>query len=192
VVAAAEGGAEGDGSEAVDEASDAQARLIAARISGVQVVCIYAPNGQSLDSPAFQYKLRWYSRLSKWLAARPDRSRTVLCGDFNIAPADIDVWDPVLWSGQTLASPREREALKGLMDANGLMDVFREQHPEPGRYSWWDYRQLGFPKNRGLRIDYLLVDAELKAACTGTEIDREARKGKQPSDHAPVWAELQI
>lgn len=172
--------------------ADAQSRLVAARVGGVNVVCIYAPNGQSVDSPAYQYKLEWYARLSRWLAARSDRSRTVLCGDFNIAPADIDVFDPALWAGQVLASPPEREALKVLMDANGLADVFREKHPEPGRYSWWDYRQLAFPKNRGLRIDYLLLDAELKGACTAADIDREARKGKLPSDHAPVWAELAV
>ncbi len=167
---------------------DEQARVIAATCGGLRVVGVYAPNGQAVDSPAYQYKLEWYARLGRFLAAQPAAGGLLLCGDMNVAPEPIDTWDPQLWDGQTLFTVREREALKASLAPAKLVDLFRLKHPEPGRYSWWDYRQLAFPKNHGLRIDHVFVDPTLVPRCTGVDIDREARKGKQPSDHAPVWA----
>jgi len=170
---------------------DEQARVIAATVEGIHVVGCYAPNGQALESPAYVYKLEWYAKLSKWLQATFKQGEPLLlCGDLNVAPEAIDVWDPALWEGQTLASPKERAALKETMEANQLQDLFRVKHPGDQRFSWWDYRMLGFPKNHGLRIDHILVNQPLVERCTQIEIDREARKGKQPSDHAPVWAEF--
>jgi exodeoxyribonuclease-3 len=170
---------------------DEQARVIAATVQGVHVVGVYAPNGQSVDSPAYGYKLEWYGKLNRWLKATfPAGEPLLVCGDLNVAPDVIDVWDPALFEGQTLFTDQERAALKAVQDDNALVDLFRTKHPEPGRYSWWDYRQLGFPKNHGLRIDHVLVNAPLVARCTAVDIDREARKGKLPSDHAPVWAEF--
>lgn len=168
---------------------DEQSRVIAATVGGVRVVNLYAPNGQSLDSPAYAYKLEWYRRLTRWLQGA--RGPVLVCGDFNVAPADLDTWDPSLWNGQTLASAPERAAFATLLEQNHLVDLFRVKRPgEPGRFSWWDYRAGAFHKNQGLRIDHILVDAPLQSRCTAVDIDREARKGQQPSDHAPVWAEF--
>ncbi len=167
---------------------DEQSRLIAATWRGIRVVGLYAPNGQSLASPAYRYKLDWYAKLNRWLASQP--GPLFVCGDFNVAPEDADTWDPALWQGQTLASAPEREAFAELKARHGLVDLFREKHPEPARFTWWDYRAGAFHKNQGLRIDHLLVSPELAARCTAVDVDREARKGKLPSDHAPVWAEF--
>ncbi len=173
-----------------DGVEDPHCRLIAATIGGVRILCLYAPNGQSVSSPAYVYKLEWYGRLRRYLDERAKPSEPLLlCGDFNVAPEPIDVHDPRVWEGQTLFSEPERAALRHLR-AFGLHDTFRKHHPQDNRFSWWDYRLLAFPKNRGLRIDYLLVTEPLLARCTASDIDREMRKGKQPSDHAPVWAEL--
>ncbi len=173
-----------------DDSSDGQARIISASVQGIRVISLYAPNGQSVDSPAFQFKLEWFERLRRHLDGRYQPEQPlVVCGDFNVAPEARDVHDPVLWEGQTLFTLREREALKRICDF-GLVDTFRKHHPEEGRFSWWDYRMLAFPKNRGLRIDHLYATAPLAGRCSGANIDREARKGAQPSDHAPVWAEF--
>lgn len=167
---------------------DEQARLICGTVDGVTIVNLYAPNGQSVDSEAYQYKLEWYSRLSRWLEPKA-QGELLVCGDFNVAPEAIDTWDPALWDGQTLFTSRERSALKQVMEHNRLVDLFRAKHPgEAGRFSWWDYRAGAFHKNQGLRIDHLLVTQRLVERCTEVDIDREARKGSQPSDHAPVWA----
>ncbi len=167
---------------------DGEARVLAATVRGTRVLSVYAPNGQSVDSPAYQGKLAFYARLRRALDGRYRAEPSlVLCGDFNVAPEERDVWDPVLWEGQTLFSLPERAALKEVV-AFGLEDTFRMHHPEPGRYSWWDYRMLGFPKNHGLRIDAIYANKALAARCEAADIDREARKGKLPSDHAPVWA----
>lgn len=165
---------------------DEQARLIAGTIDGVRVVTVYAPNGQALGTPAYQYKLEWYAKLSRWLHSV--KGPLLVCGDFNVAPGDLDTWAPALWQGQTLASPKEREAYASLVKTNSLTDLLRLKHPEGGVYSWWDYRAGAFHKNQGLRIDHVLVSADLAARCEEAEVDREARKGPQPSDHAPVWA----
>jgi exodeoxyribonuclease III len=167
---------------------DGEARVLGATVRGTRVLSIYAPNGQSVDSPAYQGKLAFYARLRRALDGRyRPEAPLVLCGDFNVAPEERDVWDPVLWEGQTLFSLPERAALKEVV-AFGLEDTFRRHHSEPGRYSWWDYRMLGFPKNRGLRIDAIYATRSLAERCEAADIDREARKGKLPSDHAPVWA----
>lgn len=173
-----------------DGVDDSHSRLIAATVNGVRVLSVYAPNGQEVDSPAYQYKLEWYARLRRYLDARHKPGEPlVLCGDWNVAPEDIDTWDPALWEGQTLFTVRERTALKHLC-AFGLTDTFRELHPTEQRFSWWDYRMLAFPKNKGLRIDHIFATAPMAERLVAADVDREARKGKQPSDHAPVWAEF--
>jgi exodeoxyribonuclease-3 len=113
----------------------------------------------------------------------------VLCGDWNVAPAEQDVWDVKLWEGQTLFTQKEKDALAQVL-AFGLTDTFRHLHPDVQQFSWWDYRMLAFPKNRGLRIDHIYASAPLLPRVVGAGVDREARKGQQPSDHAPVWVEL--
>jgi len=174
-----------------DGAEDPQARVIAATCDGIRVVSVYAPNGQSVDSPAYVQKLEWYGRLRRYLDRRhTPRDALVLGGDWNVAPEDIDVYDPAAWEGQTLFSAPEKAALKALVDF-GLVDTFRRLHPDVQKFSWWDYRMLAFPKNRGVRIDHLYATEPLAATCVANDVDREARKGKQPSDHAPVWAQFE-
>jgi exodeoxyribonuclease-3 len=173
-----------------DDVDDAQARVIAATVNGVRVVSVYAPNGQAVDSPAYVYKLEWYTRLRRYLDTRHQPNEPmVLCGDWNVAPEPIDTHDPALWEGQTLFTLRERDALQRLC-AFGLTDTFRKLHPGEQKFSWWDYRMLAFPKNRGLRIDHILATAPVVERLTVADVDREERKGKLPSDHAPVFVEL--
>jgi len=158
----------------------------------VRVVSIYAPNGQAVGAPAYAYKLAWYGRLTKCLREKEGAiERVVICGDFNVAPNDEDVHDPALWRGAIMCSDDERAAFRVLCEV-GLADTLRLHHPEPGIFSWWDYRMLSFPKNRGLRIDAILAGRELAAKCSNAGVDREMRKGKDPSDHAPVWAEFDV
>jgi exodeoxyribonuclease-3 len=174
-----------------DDAPLAEARMIAARCDGVRVVSIYAPNGREVDSIHYAAKLDWFERLAKWLAANnsPDDA-LVIGGDFNVAPADIDVWDPKAAHGGTHVSPAERAAFQKLCDW-GLVDAYRAQHADSDRYSWWDYRAGNFHKNIGMRIDQLLASAPLMPRVVWSEIDRETRKGKPtPSDHAPVVIDL--
>lgn len=171
-----------------DEEDNPQARVIAATIGDVRVYSIYAPNGQAVGLPAYDYKLKWYGRLRKCLQTNEtDSSGLVVCGDFNVAPQDEDIYDPALWRGAIMCSDGERAAFRALCDA-GLIDTLRIHHPEPGLFTWWDYRMLAFPKNRGLRIDAVLANKTLADRCTGAGIERELRKGKEPSDHAPIWA----
>lgn len=172
-----------------NEEEDPQARVLAATIGEVRVFCVYAPNGQAVGSPAYDYKLRWYARLTRALTNEGQISRTLLCGDFNVAPADEDVHDPKLWEGAIMCSAGEREVFQALCGV-GLSDSLRLLHQENGLFSWWDYRMLSFPKNKGLRIDAILAGSDLAARCTAAGIDREMRKGPEPSDHAPVWAEF--
>ncbi len=170
---------------------DEQARLVAARVSGVHVVGLYAPNGQEVDSEAYRYKLEWYRRLTRFLPTRfAPTERAVVCGDFNVAPTDLDVWDPRLFHGQTLFTAPERAAFEELKVACGLVDAVRLKRAEAGLFSWWDYRMSGFKKNRGLRIDHLLVTAPVAQSLQDAGVDKQAREGKQPSDHAPVWIEF--
>jgi exodeoxyribonuclease-3 len=171
-----------------DEVVDPQARVIAATINEVRVFSIYAPNGQAVGSPAYQYKLNWYRRLRDCITneTSPD---IVVCGDFNVAPEDIDVYDAQLWRGAIMASEGERAAFRQLF-GTGLRDTLRIHHKESGLFSWWDYQMRGFEKNRGLRIDAVLASENLARKCTASGIDIEMRKGKEPSDHAPVWADF--
>ena len=178
----------------VDEGGDSQpeceARMIAATCGAVRVISIYAPNGREVDSPFYQAKLAWFAKLAGWIERHSPADAIVLAGDFNVAPTDADVWDPALCHGGTHVSPAERSAFARLCDW-GLVDAYRAAHPEPERYSWWDYRAGHFHKNFGMRIDHCLVSRGLAPRVVWAEIDREARKGKPiPSDHAPVVIDL--
>ncbi len=177
-------------SEARDDEPGAEARMIAATCGGIRVVSLYAPNGRALETPFYAAKLAWYGRLLAWLetAASPDEP-LVLGGDLNIAPTDLDVYDPAAYVGTTHTSGPERAAFKALLDW-GLVDAFRLHHPEGGRYTWWDYRAGNFHKGLGMRIDHLLVTRSVAARVTGAEVDRDARKGPTPSDHAPMWIDI--
>jgi exodeoxyribonuclease-3 len=171
-----------------DGEPDADARVISALVGGVRVICVYVPNGGDLESDKYPYKLAWYGRLRRSL----DRTATpatplVLCGDMNVTTDDADVWSPEAWAGQIHCSAPERAALAELT-AFGLVDTFREHTPAGGVYSWWDYRGVSLFKNQGLRIDYVYATAPLAAKCSACTIDREARKGHDASDHAPVIA----
>jgi exodeoxyribonuclease-3 len=177
--------------DAGDDEPLAEARMIAAVCGGVRVVSVYAPNGRVVGSPFYAAKLAWFDRLSTWLekAATP-ADPLVVGGDLNVAPADIDVWDPRACHGGTHVSPPERDAFARLCRW-GLVDAYRRLHPEPGRYTWWDYRAGMFHKNFGMRIDHLLVSEPLAKRTVAAEIDREARKGKPiPSDHAPLVIDI--
>ena len=173
-----------------DGGDDSQCRLITARTAGVRVASVYVPNGGELGSDKYAFKLAWLARLAGWLArtARPDEP-LVLAGDFNVAPRESDVAYPDAWRETVLFHESVRAAL-GPVLAWGLRDVLAEKIPEGGVYSWWDYRQLAFPRGDGLRIDLVLATAPVAARCERAWVDREARKGKQPSDHAPVLVEL--
>ncbi len=173
-----------------DEADDPQARLIAAEIDATHIVSAYVPNGHVVGSDKYRYKLDWMERLRDYLNRRFDPSgRLVLCGDFNVAPDDLDVANPESWAGSVLCHQDARDALDNIRRW-GFTDVFRQHHPEGGIYSWWDYRMLAFPKNDGLRIDHVFATEPLAGRCTSAGIDREERKGHKPSDHAPVIAQF--
>ncbi|MDB4987195.1 MAG: xth [Myxococcaceae bacterium] len=174
-----------------DGVEETDARLISVRIARTRVICCYVPNGQALDSPKWPYKLAWLDRLRDYLAQHHPREQLLVCGDFNIAPEARDCFDPEGMREDVLCHPLVRERWRALL-ALGLVDTFRQHVGDPGKYSWWDYRMLGFPKGRGLRIDFILADAQLARACTGATIDRDERKGKLPSDHAPVIAEFTV
>ena len=173
-----------------DEVVDPQARVIAATVSNIQVFSVYAPNGRAVGSPAYDYKINWYGRLRACLS-KEESADLIVCGDFNVAPEDVDVHDPELWRGAIMCSNGERTAFRQLCEGS-LKDTLRLHHKEGGLFSWWDYRMLSFPKNRGLRIDAILASKALAKRCTTAGIDREMRKGKEPSDHAPVWAEFDL
>jgi exodeoxyribonuclease-3 len=177
--------------EVGDDQPLAEARMISAVCGGVRVVSLYAPNGRVLDSPFYHAKLAWFDRLARWLAeAREPGEALALGGDYNVAPTDADVWDPIACHGGTHVSDPERAAFAKLCGW-GLIDIYRLRRPEPGRYTWWDYRAGNFHKNFGMRIDHLLVTKSLAARTVSAEIDREARKGKPiPSDHAPLLIDL--
>jgi exodeoxyribonuclease-3 len=172
------------------EEPDAARRLIAGTVGGIRVVCVYVPNGQAVGSEKFTYKLEWMESLAKFLksSASPE-DPLILLGDFNVAPEDRDVHFPDAWRGGVLFHPEEQKRLKKI-EKWGLFDLFRKHHEEGGFYSWWDYRQLAFPKNDGLRIDLVLGTKPVLDRSKDCKIDRNERKGKSPSDHAPVIAEL--
>ena len=169
---------------------DEQQRIIAATISGLRIVCAYIPNGQSVGSDKYEYKLRWLDGLINWLTSElQQHPKLALLGDYNIAPEDADVHDPAAWEGQVLVSEPERAAFKKLCALN-LQDAFRLFPQAEKLYSWWDYRQMAFRRNRGMRIDHILLSPPLSAICTACEIDKLPRKWEQPSDHTPVIATL--
>jgi exodeoxyribonuclease III len=170
----------------------AEARAIGATCGGVRVWSLYIPNGRELGDPHLAYKLDWLARLREagagWLATDP-AAQVALMGDWNIAPQDDDVWSMAYYEGKTHVSAPERAAFAGVVDA-GFTDPVRPLAPGPGVYTYWDYTQLSFPKKRGMRIDFALCSPALAARVTGALIDREERKGKGPSDHAPVILDL--
>lgn len=171
---------------------DEHRRLVAGTVNGVRVICAYFPNGQAPDSDKFQYKMRWLDALSDWLGEIiAQYPHTALAGDFNIAPADADVCDPVAWKDQIHCTQQEREKLAALL-GHGMVDTFRLFDQPPKLYSWWDYRNLAFRRNQGLRIDLVLASKALAEKCKRAWIDKAPRKNEQPSDHAPVIAEFEL
>jgi exodeoxyribonuclease-3 len=168
-----------------------EARMLAATVDGIRLVSLYAPNGRIVGSPFYSGKLDWFARLRRWLDETADPSASVvLGGDLNVAPTDADVWDAAAVHGGTHVSEPERAAFRSLLDW-GLVDAYRSRRPEPGRFTWWDYRAGNFHKNLGMRIDHLLVSAPVAERVVWAEIDREARKGPPiPSDHAPLVVDL--
>jgi exodeoxyribonuclease-3 len=175
----------------IPDFADDQKRVLSATVNGTRVVCAYVPNGQSVDSDKYQYKLRWLAAFERWLAgALVQHPRLAVLGDYNIAPEPRDVHDPQLWEGQVLFSEPEREAFGRLL-ALGLKDGFR-LFPQPEKsFTWWDYRMNAFKRKMGLRIDHILLSPALAARCTACTIDLAPRTLERPSDHAPVVAELE-
>lgn len=169
---------------------DEQKRILAATVEDMRVICAYIPNGQSVDSEKYQYKLQWLAALHDLLDAElRDNPEVALLGDYNIAPEARDVHDPAAWEGKVLFSEPEKEAFKR-MQALGFTDSYRLFEQPEKSFSWWDYRMLGFRRNAGLRIDHILLSEPLAKRCTACTIDRVPRKWEQPSDHAPVIATL--
>jgi exodeoxyribonuclease-3 len=174
-----------------DGVSDPEARLISARTSVARVVSAYVPNGKTVGSDKWIYKLEWLRRLRGYLGRTADPAQAlVLCGDFNVAPEDRDVARVEQWKDTVLCHEEARARLREIV-AWGLVDAIRLHHAGDGPYSWWDYRMLGFPKNNGLRIDHILATRPLAERCAEAYVVRDERKGKQPSDHAPVVAVFQ-
>ncbi|HQR55252.1 MAG TPA: exodeoxyribonuclease III [Burkholderiaceae bacterium] len=171
---------------------DPQKRLISATVGGIRVVCAYFPNGQSVGSEKYDYKLRWIAALNAWLRTElAQHPQVALAGDFNIAPEDRDVHDPKAWAGQVLFSEPEKQAFRDLI-ALGFVDSFRLFEQPERSYTWWDYRMQAFRRKMGLRIDHVLLSTALAPHCTACSIDVEPRRREQPSDHAPVIATLSI
>jgi len=166
---------------------DSEARLIGATCGGIRMYSCYVPNGRALDNPHYVYKLEWLAKLRDLLARRDPDQHIVVGGDFNVAPQDIDCYDPSVFVGATHVSEPARAALRAI-EATGLVDLTRRLNPTEPCYSWWDYRSGSFRRAWGLRIDLLYVDEALATSATTSYVDREARKGDKPSDHAPVVA----
>ena len=172
----------------IPDFADVQKRVLAATVEGIRIICVYIPNGESVESDKYQYKLTWLAALHAWLQEEMKRHpKLVLLGDYNIAPEDRDVHDPVAWAGKVLCSVPERAAFKGMQQL-GLRDAFRLFEQAEKSYSWWDYRMMGFRRNHGMRIDHILISKAL--ACSACIIDKAPRKLERPSDHTPVWAEI--
>jgi len=169
---------------------DVQKRLIAATYGDLRIICAYVPNGEHVDSEKYIYKLEWLSQLNCFLQQqRACYGKMALLGDFNIAPEDRDVYDPEAWRGQVLCSEPERQAFRGLLDT-GFIDSFHLFEQPEKIYTWWDYRMMAFRRNRGLRIDHILLSHEIADGCTTWQVDKVPRKLERPSDHAPVLVEL--
>jgi len=170
---------------------DPQRRILIATINNIRIANLYVPNGSSVGSDKYHYKLEWFDKLTTFLKQQIVKyPQLIALGDFNIAPEDRDVHDPVLWEGQVLVSEPERTALRNLLNL-GLQDTFRCFNQEPGHYSWWDYRAAAFRRNLGLRIDHILTSTTLMSKCVTCEIDKTPRQWERPSDHAPVIATYQ-
>ncbi|MDX1593246.1 MAG: exodeoxyribonuclease III [Gammaproteobacteria bacterium] len=171
---------------------DPQRRCLAATVSGVRVIDVYVPNGSEVGSEKYAYKLDWLARFAEHLervvAGHP---RLLVAGDFNVAPADLDVHDPDLWRDKVLCSAPEREALDALR-ACGLVDLFRELHADAPGFSWWDYRMNAYRRKRGLRIDLVLASRAMAESCTACRVDTAPRGLEKPSDHAPVVARFDL
>ncbi|MCK6547248.1 exodeoxyribonuclease III [Myxococcota bacterium] len=173
-----------------DDPPDAEKRIIAATIDGVRVVSVYVPNGQNVGGEKYTYKLEWYRRLRRWLeeTSSPD-APLVVCGDYNVAPSDLDVFDPIGMKGQLLASDAEREAFRHLQGF-GLVDALRHVDPSTKRFTWWDYRAGGWERNLGLRIDHFLVTKPIVDRIASVTVDHAMRGKERASDHVPVILEL--
>jgi exodeoxyribonuclease III len=175
-----------------EDAEDSQKRLIAATIGGIRVVNTYIPNGSELWTDKFKFKLDWLQRLRRMFDDDYELSQNVLlCGDFNVAPDPLDVWNPAAWEGHIHFSRPERAAIH-FVKQWGFVDVFRQMNGDVREYSWWDYRAGAFQRNQGLRIDHIWTSPALAEKCTGVWIDREPRKQEKPSDHTPVVAEFKL
>jgi exodeoxyribonuclease-3 len=169
---------------------DEQKRVIAATVAGVRVIDVYVPNGQTVGSEKYEYKLRWLAALRGYVAAELAlHPRLVVLGDFNVAPEDRDVHDPKAWEGQVHVSEPERAAWRALL-AVGLKDSFRLFEQPEDTFSWWDYRSMAFRRNAGLRIDHVLLSEPLAQQCAAAGVDKAPRRLERPSDHAPALAEL--
>lgn len=169
---------------------DPQQRVIAATVEGVRIISAYFPNGQAPGTDKFAYKLNWLAALHDWVASEMTRyPQLALLGDYNIAPEDRDVHDPKAWEGQNLVSPEERAEFVRLIEL-GLVDAFRQFEQPEKIYSWWDYRMMAFRRNAGLRIDHILLSKALAPLCSSCDVDKVPRKWEQPSDHAPVVAQI--
>ena len=176
----------------IDGYADPQRRVVAATFDGVRVVCVYIPNGETVESEKYKYKLDWLNQLTACLKQELTKyPRLALLGDYNVAPEDRDVHDPNFWKGKVLFSEPEREAFNALV-ALGLCDSFRLFEQPEKSYTWWDYRTNGFKRALGLRIDHILLSPELAKCCKGCSIDRQRRAHERPSDHAPVLVEIEI
>ncbi|VEG91884.1 exodeoxyribonuclease III [Legionella spiritensis] len=171
---------------------DPQRRILATTVADIRLVNLYVPNGSEVESDKYHYKLDWLSKVHAYIQQQLHiYPRLAVVGDFNIAPDDRDVHDPEEWQGCVLVSPPERQAFSDLLNL-GLVDSFRLFVQEEKLYSWWDYRAAGFRRNRGLRIDHVLLNKELASHCLRSIIDKEPRRHERPSDHAPVMVELEL
>jgi exodeoxyribonuclease-3 len=177
--------------DAGNNSADTQSRQISATVGNIRIINVYVPNGQAVGTDKYAYKLAWFERLRTYLDNQyATNERIVLCGDFNVAPEPLDVYDPTVWEGKILFSEPEKAALQRVKDW-GLLDSFRQLYPDRAEaYSWWDYRQASFRRNLGLRIDHLLLSPALMADCRDVVIDSAPRGWERPSDHVPVTAVL--
>ena len=171
---------------------DPQRRIMLATVNDVRIVNLYVPNGQNVGADKYYYKLDWLQKVTQFIQTEVHRYPLFLSlGDFNIAPEDQDIHDSISWAGHIMCSEPERTAFRGIIDT-GLSDSFRLFPQEPKQYSWWDYRQLSFRRNKGWRIDHILVNEGLRARCVSCKIDKEPRRWERPSDHTPVIAEFDL
>jgi len=175
---------------AIPGLADDQKRVLAATVAGLRVICIYVPNGESVDSPKYRYKLSWLQALQGWLREELARyPRLAVLGDYNIAPEERDVHDARLWEGKVLFSEPERAAFRDLLNL-GLQDSFRMFEQSDKSFTWWDYRMNAFKRNLGLRIDHILLSEESARRASGSRIEKAIRAQERPSDHVPVITEL--